>query len=81
MLPGNRLEPQQAGELAFVGALVVEAAPPHDLDRPPDARDAPGQPHLAVGPHANLPDQLVVGHGRGRTRLGDEKGWRRRHGA
>jgi hypothetical protein len=62
VVAGNRLEFQNALELAFEAALVLEILAPHHLHRPQRAGHAARQPYLAVGSAADFAQNLVVGN-------------------
>ena len=62
---GEWLEPLDAGELAFVGAVAAEGVAKDDLDGAPSAHDVLGQPDLAVAALANAANKSVVGPGGG----------------
>jgi hypothetical protein len=48
-------------EFALERLGLAEPFAPHDLDRAPDAGDAPRQPDLAIASLSDLPQQIVVG--------------------
>src|SRR5262245_65192571 len=66
MGPGDRLELEDALELALVGTSAGEAAAPDDLHRPELAAGAPREPDTAVTAAADLLEDLVVGNSRRR---------------
>jgi len=57
---GDGFEAADAGQLAFIGALVIEEAAVDDLDGEQGAGEVAGQPDLTVGAAAHATDQGVV---------------------
>ena len=67
VVAGDRLEFQDALELAFESARILEVFTPHHFHRPQRPGHAAGEPHLAVCSATDFAQHLVIGNRGTRT--------------